>query len=311
MRSTVQSVLFLIGLTCSYSAHATAEDCDLYFLGRRQILNDSFTTTPSIKVAFFDADDTLRRSASKARFVSGPSDVEILPGVVEKIKALNQDGYLVAIVSNQGGIPRYNSLKNVDQTLIQTIRLLRQEGAVVHYYDFSENYDLNRKPNIGMAMNLQMVLKMTYPDQELEIDLEHSIMVGDAAYKTDETRPDGSPGVSFSNSDRLFAEALGITFHEAPHYFETLEPTEAPPTALSFDEVKAIKKRLLNSKYGQFPGFLGLGIGKSDTGVLIFRMNVTSEVDLSDKPSSFEGVEIQYRVVGQISAATEEEPEQE
>ena len=50
-------------------------------------------------------------------------------------------------------------------------------------------------------------------------DLDHSFMVGDAAYKKGDQRPDKLDAIDPSNSDRLFAENLGIAFYEASPYF--------------------------------------------------------------------------------------------
>lgn len=169
------------------------------------------------KVAFFDADDTLRRSKSGKFVVNEPEDVEILANVGKKIKALNEQGMLVAIVSNQAGIPKHVSLENADKTLLKTIELIGEQGGRIHYFDFAENKDANRKPQTGMARTLKKALKA---DLGAEIDWKNSFMVGDAAYTKDDKRPDGTPGTNFSNSDRIFAENLGIPFIEAKEFFE-------------------------------------------------------------------------------------------
>ena len=51
------------------------------------------------------------------------------------------------------------------------------------------------------------------------IDREVSFMVGDAAYKESEIRPDGRPGFNFSNSDRRFAANAGLMFYEPQDFF--------------------------------------------------------------------------------------------
>jgi DNA 3'-phosphatase len=200
-------------------ASSNAQLCALYLSGRRQILDSSFVITDSkVKVAFFDADSTLRKSKSGKFIVGEPSDVEILSGVVEKIKELNAQGYLIAVVSNQGGVPKQVSYENADQTLLATLQMIRDQGAVIHYYDFAEGKNENRKPGTGMAKNLQRVLDMDFPEG-VKIDYAQSFMVGDAAYKKGELRPDGTKGNDFSNSDRLFAEAIKVPFEEARYFF--------------------------------------------------------------------------------------------
>jgi DNA 3'-phosphatase len=196
---------------------ADAAPVPQYTVSRRVFLSDSFNRSGKVKVAFFDADDTLRRSKSGKFVVNEPDDVEILANVGEKIKALNTEGLLVVIVSNQAGIPRHVSLENADRTLLKTIELIGAQGGVIHYYDFAENKDDQRKPQTGMAKTLEAALKTRFG---AEIDWKNSFMVGDAAYAKDEKRPDGTPGSNFSNSDRKFAENLGIPFVEAKEFFE-------------------------------------------------------------------------------------------
>ena len=58
-----------------------------------------------------------------------------------------------------------------------------------------------------------------------KIDKSQSFMVGDSAYKKasahepGDTKPDGTPGTHFSNSDRLFAENYGVKFIEPTDFF--------------------------------------------------------------------------------------------
>lgn len=75
-----------------------------------------------------------------------------------------------------------------------------------------------------MADGLLLKLRDTY-GPKASLDKASSIMVGDSAYrkaskgKPAEIRPDGNPGFNFSNSDRLFAENLGIRFIEPQDFF--------------------------------------------------------------------------------------------
>ncbi len=196
-------------------------------LGRRK-LDPSFqpSDVARIKVAFFDADSTLRVSRSGAPSANNANDVVTLPGVAKAIARLAQSGYLVVIVSNQGGIPRFISLENADAALVKVRELIQKEKALaqIHYHDFAEFDDEDRKPEIGMALRLETLLKERF-GPSAEIDKELSFMVGDSAYKKPhgnrpgDLRPDGRRGFDFSNSDRLFAEKYGIPFIEPDVYF--------------------------------------------------------------------------------------------
>lgn len=207
-------------------------------LGRRQFLNRSFKIENNqVKVAFFDADSTLRVSLSGAVTANSPEDVQLIPGVAEKIRSLNKQGYLVAILSNQGGVASGHATIGVaDQALLKTIDLLQKQEAIVHYYDFAEAWDHNRKPNIGMAETLAAILRADY-GRQLQISRENSFMVGDAAYTNEEWRAELQVwGNNVSNSDRLFAENYGIPFYEAVDFFAyaeamaQLQPLPRPET---------------------------------------------------------------------------------
>ncbi|MCB9073759.1 MAG: HAD-IIIA family hydrolase [Bdellovibrionaceae bacterium] len=217
MMTRVLSLMTLISFL--FISLAQAED-----LQRREFLTqDLLQQNGMIKVAFFDADSTLRVSKSGLPSANGAYDYIILPGVAEKIHELNQEHFLVVIISNQAGIPKYITLDQANAALSNMIQDLRRLGAQVDYYDFAELDNEDRKPGIGMAVRLEELLEK----RGLQIDKRRSYMVGDSAYLKakpgkdipGEIRPDGRPGFNFSNSDRLFAENYGIAFFEPQYFF--------------------------------------------------------------------------------------------
>jgi DNA 3'-phosphatase len=171
------------------------------------------------KVAFFDADNTLRVSRSGAPTANTKDDVFILPFTATTIAGLNKDGYLTAIVSNQGGVASgQTTLEVAEGALVYVASHLNDLGARIDYLDFAENNDEFRKPKTGMAELLDELLA---DKCGAGIDWEASFMVGDAGYKkgVDGPHPDGRPADDFSNSDRGLAENLGVPFSEPTDYF--------------------------------------------------------------------------------------------
>ncbi len=201
-------LIVIVGLSCSAIIRGPASD-KLKF-SRREISSHYVFPNISeggkkIKVAFFDADSTLRVSKSGSVSANDPQDVYLLPCVADRLKLLAENNFLIAIVSNQGGVPKVIPYSTAEGALLTTVNLIAELGGMIHYYDFAEGNGEkeDRKPGIGMALRLEKML------QELgyELDKEHSFMVGDSAYKKDvDVRPDGRPGTHFSNADRLFAE---------------------------------------------------------------------------------------------------------
>jgi DNA 3'-phosphatase len=188
-------------------------------LSARKFLAENFAVHGGkVKVAFFDADNTLRVSLSGGITANSPNDVLILPFVAPKIAELNREGYLVTVVSNQAGVANgRTSLETADGALKYMTDLIREDNskAAIHFFDFAEAKDEYHKPKTGMARRLEAALA----ERDLKIDWRHSFMVGDAAYVKSDRRPDGSPGTHFANSDRLFAENLGIEFFEPTDFF--------------------------------------------------------------------------------------------
>jgi DNA 3'-phosphatase len=171
------------------------------------------------KVAFFDADSTIRVSKSGAVTADSATDVNVLPFAAREIERLVGEGYLVAVVSNQGGVGSgHQTFETAEQALALAIAKLDTLGAHIHYFDFAEEYNGFRKPKTGMADLLDETLVEACG---AGIDFAQSFMVGDSGYKrdVDGPHPDGRPADDFSNSDRLFAENLEIPFHEPTDFF--------------------------------------------------------------------------------------------
>lgn len=172
-----------------------------------------------VPVAFFDADSTLRVSKSGTPTASSAEDVNVLPFAAPYITELQERGYLVAIVSNQGGVAAgITPFEVAHDALVFTASQLTALGGTIDYLDFADQKDEYRKPNTRMGTELEerLVAKCG-----TAVDWDGSFMVGDAGYKknVDGPHPDGRPADDFSNSDRLFAENLGIDFSEPTDAF--------------------------------------------------------------------------------------------
>jgi D-glycero-D-manno-heptose 1,7-bisphosphate phosphatase len=125
------------------------------------------------KAAFLDRDGVLNSCILRNGSPSPPSDVtevEILPGVLEAIELLNQNGYLSIVVTNQPDISRgTTSLSQVQEINVSIERLIGVSHFYVCPHDDVDNCNC-RKPKPGLidrAVN------------DLGIDLERSFLVGD------------------------------------------------------------------------------------------------------------------------------------
>lgn len=197
---------------------------------RQKITNYQMPENGLIKVAFFDADSTVRIAPSGSVSANSPTDVRILPNVPEVFRMLAENNYLIYIVSNQGGVASGNiTCEIADGALNFTAEEIIRQGGMVNGYDFAENNNDMRKPSDGMAKKLEQILKQQF-GEKARIDKVNSFMVGDSAFKkegknnTADERLDFKTlkivkGTHFSNADRLFAQTYGIHFYEPTDFF--------------------------------------------------------------------------------------------
>jgi len=121
---------------------------------------------------FFDRDGTLIEDKD---YLSDPSKIIFLPGVIEALQKFQAAGFVLVMVSNQSGIGR-GYFTEVEYNAVQDkmIAMLEQEGIFFAGYYYCphapfENCEC-RKPNPYMAIKAA---------EDLNINLSESYMVGD------------------------------------------------------------------------------------------------------------------------------------
>ncbi len=189
---------------------------------RRTLLLPENLPDRRVRVAFFDADQTLRNSRSGRPSPHGHSDLIVHERCFARLQNLAEEKYLLAIVSNQAGIELgYIDHAEVEEAMQAMLITFAEKGILFNYYDYAEFYNEDRKPEPGMAWRLERLLDM----QGYAINWAASFMVGDAAWKRGhDQKPDGTPGTDHSNADRRFAENVarkhpGFGFFHPDHFF--------------------------------------------------------------------------------------------
>jgi D-glycero-D-manno-heptose 1,7-bisphosphate phosphatase len=139
------------------------------------------------RAVFLDRDGTINRMVYNPDFglvdsPANPSEFELLPGVGEAIRAINQMDLLAVVVSNQPGVAkgkfRHQLLEEMTKKMHQ--ELAKKDGILdavyycLHHPDACvEQYRVKcncRKPQPGLLVKAA---------QELDIDLRQSYMIGD------------------------------------------------------------------------------------------------------------------------------------
>ncbi|OAX81901.1 polynucleotide kinase 3'-phosphatase [Emergomyces africanus] len=179
------------------------------------------------RVAAFDLDSTLIATKSGRRFPTNERDWKWWsPSVPSKLKELNDEGYVVVVLSNQKAISLKKDLKGGKMDS-KSLSIFKKKVAAVmqtldvpfSVYAATEN-DEFRKPRVRMWREM-------LDDHDLDVagllDLEQSIFVGDAA---------GREGDHSCVDRRDFAANVGIPFKTPEEFFLN----EAPkPISRAFD----------------------------------------------------------------------------
>jgi len=126
------------------------------------------------KAVFLDRDGTL---IEEVNFLSRLEDVRLFPFSAEAIKLLNDNGFLVILITNQSGIARgFFNEKNLHKIHAKLKAELIESNAKFDAVYFCPHHaDDNctcRKPKTGMIEQAQ---------KDFSIDLENSWMIGDKA----------------------------------------------------------------------------------------------------------------------------------
>jgi histidinol-phosphate phosphatase family protein len=119
-----------------------------------------------------DRDGTLNRRPPRAQYVTRPEEFEWLPGSLEALRLLEDDGYRAVVVSNQAGIGR-GAMTESDLEAVHA-RMLEDAGGVIEAiyhcpHDWDEGCEC-RKPAPGMLFQAQ---------RDLDLDLTRTPFVGD------------------------------------------------------------------------------------------------------------------------------------
>ncbi len=86
----------------------------------------------NFKLIIFDKDKTLVKPKGRGRFVNFPKDQVLLTGVEDKIQSLHDDGILMAIATNQGGVSAgHKSLGSAKAELSYAMTLTRIEYGIL------------------------------------------------------------------------------------------------------------------------------------------------------------------------------------
>ena len=155
------------------------------------------------KAIFLDRDGVLNRE--RGDYTYREKDFEILEGVIDSLKVLKAEGYLLIIITNQGGISKgIYSIKEVNH--LHNI-LQKSSGNIIDEWYFApfhcnQSKSLSRKPNPIMWERAIA---------RFNIDVNQSWMLGDSERDITPANSLGIKTIRISNTTKTTTEALFIS----------------------------------------------------------------------------------------------------
>ncbi|KAG0371642.1 hypothetical protein BGX24_001393 [Mortierella sp. AD032] len=179
--------------------------------GTSFIVGEAFHPKAGSKVAAFDLDSTLIKVNGKHKWPKNADDwVWWHSGVPAHLQKLADEGLTLVVITNQGGLDgKVEKQKEMKLKFEKICGRLNLPMWIL----ISMQKDHNRKPMTG----LWHWLESRFLEDDVEIDTFESYYVGDAAGREKDWKVGAVK--DFNNTDRKFADSLGIAFHTPEHFF--------------------------------------------------------------------------------------------
>ena len=138
------------------------------------------------KIVFLDRDGVINKKPPMSDYVKKWEEFRFLPGAIEAIKLLNDNGFKVVVVTNQAGIAKGQfSLSDLHYIHDNMQKELKKHNAHIDaIYFCPHGYDDNcdcRKPKPGLLLQAAKELKFDTKDAILIGDDEKDEKAGEAA----------------------------------------------------------------------------------------------------------------------------------
>ncbi len=129
--------------------------------------------------AFLDRDGTLNEEVN---FVRTPEQLELLPGAAAAVRALNEHGIVVCIISNQSGVARgYYTEEDLVPIHAKLERELGRAGARIDRIYYCPHHPTEGKPPYNVVCDCRKpdIGMLRQAAREFDLDLHRSFVVGD------------------------------------------------------------------------------------------------------------------------------------
>lgn len=151
-----------------------------------------------MKTVFLDRDGVV--NFEPGHYTTNVDDFIINKGIVESVKLLNDNGFLVIVISNQGGIAKgLYAEKDVLEMHDKLCQELSKDSAKIDDFYFCPHHDsiskcLCRKPQ---SLLLEKAIAV------YNVDVEKSVMIGDSPRDIEAAKKCGVKGVLIKSNQNI------------------------------------------------------------------------------------------------------------
>lgn len=141
-------------------------------------------TAKKNKIVFLDRDGVINEFPGNGRYVAKVKDFHFIPGALEAIRTLTEEGFTIFVISNQAGVGKgvfsKDTLKRINKKMLDGVK--RSGGKIKKVFycmSRSDEGDPDRKPGIGMIRKAMKVIgkdmrtaKRAYLVGDTEVDIQ-------------------------------------------------------------------------------------------------------------------------------------------
>jgi len=128
------------------------------------------------EAAFIDRDGTINHKAPEGDYVKSVSEFSFLPGAVQGLRLLTDNGVRIVIVTNQRGIARgvmtASDLAEIHRWMLSKLSAAGAHVEAIYHCPHDHGQCSCRKPQLGMFLDAERQLP--------GLELSRSVVVGDS-----------------------------------------------------------------------------------------------------------------------------------
>lgn len=148
----------------------------------------------NVGTVFLDRDGVINVKAPEGDYIKSWSEFHFLPGVIDAIRLLNDNNYLVIIITNQRGVARHmmtmQNLHDIHSSMEEELQRYGAHIDGIYVCPHEKGTCHCRKPEIGLFLQAE---------KEFPVDKSKSWMIGDSESDIEAGRNYGIHTIAVSN----------------------------------------------------------------------------------------------------------------